>query len=141
MALVDGREGELEGDVPVGVADGPLVGGVERRLVLVDEDAVRPERLVAGSVELAGEESLGGTVGVGRVDDDEIIYIDDTIRLFSTINWELIDEGIQEEWVYDLETENHMFFANDILVHNSCYVTFQELMDNSTWKGSEYNSV
>src|SRR5574344_2427507 len=35
VALVDGREGELEGDVPVGVADGPLVGGGERRLVRV----------------------------------------------------------------------------------------------------------
>lgn len=60
--------------------------------------------------------------------DDEIIYIDDSIHLFSTINWELIDEGIQEEWVYDLETENHMFFANDILVHNSCYFDFYDVL-------------
>jgi intein/homing endonuclease len=32
------------------------------------------------------------------------------------------DLGIIEDWVYDIEVENnHNFFANDILVHNSCY--------------------
>ena len=33
--------------------------------------------------------------------------------------WELEDLGVIDEFVYDIETENHMFFANDILNHNS----------------------
>ena len=57
----------------VRVADGLLVRLVERRLVLVDEDAVVAQRLVARAVELAREEALGGTVRIGRVDDDEIV--------------------------------------------------------------------
>ena len=57
----------------VGVAHGLLVGRVERRLVLVDEDAVVAQRLVAGAVELAGEETLGGPVRIGRIDDDQVI--------------------------------------------------------------------
>lgn len=46
-------------------------------------------------------------------------------------NYQLIEEkdfeieciGEQEEWVFDLEVEdNHNFFGNDILLHNSVYV-------------------
>lgn len=34
------------------------------------------------------------------------------------------DLGIQENWVYDIEVEdNHNFFANDICVHNSNYIS------------------
>lgn len=37
--------------------------------------------------------------------------------------------GEIEEWVYDIEVEdNHNFFANDILVHNSVYVTLDGLV-------------
>lgn len=39
------------------------------------------------------------------------------------------DLGIQEEWVYDLEVQdNHNFFANDICVHNSKYVSIDKIM-------------
>lgn len=44
------------------------------------------------------------------------------MQLMESNNWSVIDEGIQEVDVYDIETDNHMFFANDILVHNSVYV-------------------
>ena len=34
-------------------------------------------------------------------------------------------ENFQDEYVYDIEVDNlHNFFANDILVHNSCYIEF-----------------
>ena len=36
------------------------------------------------------------------------------------------DLGEKEEWVYDIEVEdNHNFFANNILVHNSFYITMK----------------
>ena len=36
------------------------------------------------------------------------------------------DLGIMEEWVYDIEVkDNHNFFGNDILVHNSTYNYFR----------------
>lgn len=39
------------------------------------------------------------------------------------------DMGMQELWVYDIEVEeNHNFFANDILVHNSAYLTLNSLI-------------
>ena len=38
--------------------------------------------------------------------------------------------GIQETDVYDIEVEeNHNFFANDILVHNSVYITLAHVVD------------
>lgn len=44
--------------------------------------------------------------------------------------YEIIFEGVREEWVYDIEVEdNHNFFANDILVHNSGYVDISSLVD------------
>lgn len=52
-------------------------------------------------------------------------------------NYELLDDyivedlGIQEEWVYDIEVENdHNFFANDILVHNSTYISMNDIVKN-----------
>lgn len=44
-------------------------------------------------------------------------------------DFEIIDLGIQEEWVYDIEVEeNHNFFANKILVHNSQYLSLQKII-------------
>lgn len=39
------------------------------------------------------------------------------------------DLGVQDEWVWDLETETHDFFANDILVHNSNYYTVEPIVN------------
>ena len=44
------------------------------------------------------------------------------MKLIETDDWEIEDLGTQELDVFDIETENHMFFGNDILVHNSIYV-------------------
>lgn len=45
-------------------------------------------------------------------------------------NFEIEDLGIQELDVYDIEVEdNHNFFGNDILVHNSGYYTIAPIMD------------
>jgi len=50
------------------------------------------------------------------------IKIEDAVSEIS--DFEIEDLGIQEKWVYDLEIEkNHNFFGNDILVHNSVYIT------------------
>lgn len=49
----------------------------------------------------------------------------------------------KDEYVYDIEVEDdtHTFIANDILVHNSCYVTFEEVLENSNWEGTEKDFI
>ena len=45
-------------------------------------------------------------------------------------NFTIEDLGVQENWVYDIEVEdNHNFFGNDILVHNSFYFTIEPFID------------
>ena len=45
-------------------------------------------------------------------------------------NYTITSLGIVEEWVYDIEVEdNHNFFANNILVHNSCYITLKPMVE------------
>jgi hypothetical protein len=69
--------------------------------------------------------------------------------MYKEINYKYQFEKIQscecigefeDEYVYDLEIEeegydNQTFFANDILVHNSNYVTFQEVIASCDWQG------
>ena len=44
-------------------------------------------------------------------------------------NFTVEDLGIQEQDVYDIEVEdNHNFFANDICVHNSVYISFDKFV-------------
>ena len=52
-------------------------------------------------------------------------------------NYEIIEDyeveylGIVEDYVYDVEIENnHNFFANDILVHNSCYMWMEPIFNS-----------
>lgn len=48
----------------------------------------------------------------------------------------------EDEYVYDIEVEDtHTFFANDILVHNSVYISFKEALDSCDWKGTETDFV
>lgn len=49
----------------------------------------------------------------------------------------------EDEYVYDIEVndETHTFIANDILVHNSCYVTFEEVLDKCDWEGTEKDFI
>jgi hypothetical protein len=45
-------------------------------------------------------------------------------------NFTVEDLGIQDEWVYDIEVENnHNFFGNNILVHNSVYFHIEPFME------------
>jgi len=45
-------------------------------------------------------------------------------------DFEIEDLGVQEEWVYDIEVEdNHNFFGNNILVHNSVYFHIEPFMN------------
>lgn len=43
-----------------------------------------------------------------------------------------------EEYVYDIEVDDdtHTFIGNDILVHNSTYVTLEPLIDSCDWKSA-----
>jgi intein/homing endonuclease len=44
--------------------------------------------------------------------------------------FEIEDIGIQEEWVYDIEVQdNHNFFGNNILIHNSVYFHIEPFME------------
>lgn len=44
--------------------------------------------------------------------------------------FQIEDLGVQEEWVYDIEVENnHNFFGNNILVHNSVYFSIEPFME------------
>lgn len=46
-----------------------------------------------------------------------------------TENFEIQDLGIQEEWVYDIEVQdNHNFFGNNILLHNSVYFQINSIV-------------
>ena len=45
-------------------------------------------------------------------------------------NWKISPLGEIEDWVYDIEVEDdHNFFANDILVHNSNYLNMGPFVD------------
>lgn len=53
---------------------------------------------------------------------------------------EVIGE-FDNEWVYDVEVDDdtHTFIANDILVHNSLFVSFKPAIDHCTWKNLIFN--
>lgn len=76
------------------------------------------------------------------INNDEIIIIKNIIDI-QTIKDFIIDSlGIQEEYVYDIEVEyTHNFFANDILIHNSNYLTFHKLFEHLNIKpyDNDYN--
>jgi hypothetical protein len=49
----------------------------------------------------------------------------------------------EEEYVYDIEVDDdtHTFIANDILVHNSLYVSFQPIMNSFNFEGDELEFI
>jgi len=51
--------------------------------------------------------------------------------------------NFDDEYVYDIEVddETHTFVANDILVHNSIYMKFDEVIKKSNWQGSEKDFI
>ncbi len=47
-------------------------------------------------------------------------------------NFEIEDLGVQKQWVYDIEVEdNHNFFGNNILVHNSNYFSVELFVERA----------
>ncbi len=44
--------------------------------------------------------------------------------------------SFEDEYVYDVEVDDntHTFIANDILVHNSLFVSFKPAMDHCEWR-------
>jgi len=55
---------------------------------------------------------------------------------------EQIDD-FEEEYVYDIEVddESHTFIANDILVHNSLYVSFSPVIKSCNYEGDELEFI
>jgi DNA polymerase elongation subunit (family B) len=52
------------------------------------------------------------------------------MQLEQTDNFKVIDLGITEEYVYDIEVEdNHNFFGNNICVHNSIYINLADVIE------------
>lgn len=63
--------------------------------------------------------------------------------MIQKINWQFEDVEsceligqFEDEYVYDIEVddESHTFIANDILVHNSLYVSFEEVIKTTDWQ-------
>lgn len=50
------------------------------------------------------------------------------INLIIDDDWKIEHLGTYDEYVYDIETDNHMFFGNDILVHNSNYFELNDVL-------------
>lgn len=64
------------------------------------------------------------------------------MEIQTTKDFKIESLGIQEEYVYDIEVEDtHNFFANDILIHNSNYLTFHKLFKHLDIKpyDNDYN--
>ena len=60
-----------------------------------------------------------------KINDLCVIQFDSSNPEFFYTHVVVEDLGIIEEWVYDIEVEdNHNFFANNILVHNSAYLMY-----------------
>ena len=64
---------------------GERVALVERAFVLVDQHAVFPQRLVAVAVELHREQALARAELVGRVDDDEVVFVLDAADILEAV--------------------------------------------------------
>ena len=64
-------------------------------------------------------------IKIGEIKDgDKLLYrVNDTFVLKEVDRYEIEEIEHEETYVYDIEVEdNHNFFGNDILVHNSAYV-------------------
>ena len=65
---------------------------------------------------------------------DKLIHIQPVTSLTEIVDIESIEEvdSFEDEYVYDIamgDDTNHTFFANDILVHNSAYLTLEDLIN------------
>lgn len=57
-------------------------------------------------------------------------------------NYTITEIGVEEQFVYDIEVEdNHNFFANDILVHNSLYFTLEDVVNRLIPKEKDQTKI
>jgi len=78
---------------------------------------------------------------------DKVLVVNEILNS-KELEYEFVDIDLCEqigefddEYVYDVEVddETHTFIANDILVHNSLFVSFQPAMNNSQWYNNVFN--
>ena len=73
------------------------------------------------------------------IDGDEVICVDKSLRSMEKIDTcEKVGE-FNDEYVYDIEVddeESHTFFGNGILVHNSNFIRFEEILSKCDWNGT-----
>lgn len=69
-------------------------------------------------------------------DDNHDYYLDEIESIECIGNFE-------DEYVYDIEVddETHTFIGNDILVHNSLYISFTPIMDSVGYDGDELKFI
>ena len=55
---------------------------------------------------------------------------------------EMIGE-FEDEYVYDIEVDDdtHTFIGNNILVHNSLYISFSPMVNSTGFKGDELDFI
>jgi hypothetical protein len=68
---------------------------------------------------------------------DNIEYIFDEVESCEEIGF------FNDEYVYDVEVDDdaHTFIANDILVHNSLFVSFEPAIQHCEWKNLQLNKI
>lgn len=84
---------------------------------------------------------IKGTVHDAKPDDKilsvfEFINIENISHKLESFTIEQC-EDFEDEYVYDIEIddETHTFVANDMLIHNSVYGTFEEVVKSCGWEG------
>ena len=67
--------------------------------------------------------------------DQKFDYIFDDVEYCEEIG------TFENEYVYDVEVDDdtHTFIANDILIHNSVFVSFKPAIDNCKWQNLVFN--
>lgn len=76
---------------------------------------------------------------------DKILVVDDFVNSYFFDEIETIEEYgmFEDEYVYDVEVDDptHTFIANDILVHNSLFLTYEPAINHSSWKNQTLTST
>lgn len=71
---------------------------------------------------------------VDIINDKLVSIIDDEIELCDIICCENVG-NFEDEYVYDIEVDDktHTFVANNILVHNSIYASYDDIINKTNW--------
>ena len=74
---------------------------------------------------------------MNKINKKNIEYIFDEVESCEMIG------NFEDEYVYDVEVddETHTFIGNDILIHNSLFVSFKPAMDHCDWKNLFFNNL